>query len=97
MNFAEYGQHEDGNTLLFAEFKAYIKEAFPDLDINFDEMIVPRMKDLIIDCFLSVKPKMNPNRRKRCFELFGFDFLIDEDFRVWLIEVNTNPYLGTPN
>ena len=32
-----------------------------------------------------------------CFELFGFDFLIDEDFRVWLIEVNTNPYLGVPN
>jgi hypothetical protein len=29
--------------------------------------------------------------------LFGFDFLIDEDFRVWLIEVNTNPYLGVPN
>lgn len=40
---------------------------------------------------------MNPNRRKHCFELFGFDFLLDEDFRVWLIEINTNPYLGTPN
>ena len=23
--------------------------------------------------------------------------MIDEDFRVWLIEVNDNPYLGTPN
>jgi hypothetical protein len=23
--------------------------------------------------------------------------MIDEDFRVWLIEVNTNPYLGQPN
>jgi hypothetical protein len=22
--------------------------------------------------------------------------MIDEDFRVWLIEVNTNPYLGKP-
>jgi hypothetical protein len=40
---------------------------------------------------------MNPNQRKHVFELFGFDFMIDEDFRVWLIEVNTNPYLGTPN
>jgi D-alanine-D-alanine ligase-like ATP-grasp enzyme len=29
--------------------------------------------------------------------LFGFDFLIDEDFRTWLIEINTNPYIGTPN
>jgi len=23
--------------------------------------------------------------------------LIDEDFRLWLIEVNTNPYFGVPN
>lgn len=23
--------------------------------------------------------------------------MIDEDFRVWLIEINTNPYIGTPN
>lgn len=23
--------------------------------------------------------------------------MVDEDFRVWLIEVNTNPYLGQPN
>lgn len=55
------------------------------------------MKDLIIDSFMSVRNKMNPNRRKNCFELFGFDFLVDEDFRVWLIEINTNPFLGTPN
>lgn len=46
---------------------------------------------------MSVRNKMNPNRRKQCFELFGFDFLIDEDYRTWLIEINTNPYLGTPN
>lgn len=23
--------------------------------------------------------------------------MIDEDFRTWLIEINTNPYLGVPN
>jgi len=40
---------------------------------------------------------MNSNNYSPCFELFGYDFLIDEDFRVWLIEVNTNPYLGLPN
>ena len=40
---------------------------------------------------------MNPNKRKHCFELFGYDFLIDEDFRIWLIEVNTNPYFGIAN
>lgn len=57
---------------------------------------MPRIKDLVIDSFLSVRHTINAGRRKRCFELFGFDFLIDEDFRTWLIEINTNPYLGTP-
>ena len=60
-------------------------------------MFMPRIKDLIIDCFLCVRNKMNPNNRKGAFELFGFDFLLDEDFRIWLIEVNYNPFLGTPN
>lgn len=40
---------------------------------------------------------MNPNNRKNVFELFGFDFLLDEDFRTWLIEVNVNPFLGAPS
>lgn len=35
--------------------------------------------------------------RKKEFELFGYDFLIDEDYRTWLLEVNNNPYLGVPN
>ena len=30
------------------------------------------------------------------FELFGYDFMIDEDCKVYLIEVNTNPCLETP-
>jgi hypothetical protein len=65
--------------------------------VTVEAKLIPRMKDLIIDSFMSVRHKMNPNRRKNCFELFGFDFLVDEDFRVWLIEINTNPFLGTPN
>jgi D-alanine-D-alanine ligase-like ATP-grasp enzyme len=40
---------------------------------------------------------MCENEGEGFFELLGFDFLIDEDFRVWIIEINTNPYLGTPN
>jgi len=54
------------------------------------------MKDIVIDTFLSVRHEMNPNKRTNVFELFGFDFLLDEDCRVWLIECNTNPYLGMP-
>jgi len=41
----------------------------------------------------SVRKKLNPDDKKHCFEIFGFDFMIDEEFKVWLIEVNTNPCL----
>jgi hypothetical protein len=41
--------------------------------------------------FNSCKNKINKYHRKQCFEIFGFDFILDETFNVWLIEVNTNP------
>ena len=33
------------------------------------------------------------NRKESNFELLGLDFMIDENFNPWLIEVNTNPCL----
>merc|ERR1712159_188309 len=32
--------------------------------------------------------------KSNCFELFGFDILIEENLRPWLIEVNLSPSLG---
>lgn len=29
-----------------------------------------------------------------CFELFGFDIMIDSDFKCWLIEINSSPSLA---
>ena len=39
--------------------------------------------------------KLDPLKRLHGFEVFGYDFMIDEDFRIYLIEVNTNPCLET--
>ena len=38
---------------------------------------------------------MDTNFRLNSFELFGYDFMVDTNFKVWLIEVNTNPCLDT--
>jgi len=98
---SNYGKHEDGNTLGFSYIREYIKNAFSEksIEADFDQHIIPRIRDLIIDTILSVKNDIIVSLKKRgcAFELLGYDFMIDEDLRVWLIEVNTNPYLGIPN
>jgi hypothetical protein len=49
------------------------------------------MRSLIMRSVLATRKIIDPQRRKNCFELFGYDFILDQDFNTWLIEVNTNP------
>lgn len=41
----------------------------------------------------SVFKKICPKRRENQFEIFGLDFMIDENSKPYLIEMNTNPCL----
>ena len=37
----------------------------------------------------------HPNHPSNCFELLGFDVLIDQDLKPWLLEVNLSPSMNT--
>jgi D-alanine-D-alanine ligase-like ATP-grasp enzyme len=54
---------------------------------------VPQLKKIAQDTIKAVSRKLDPHRRHNTFEIFGYDFMIDEDLKPWLIEVNTNPCL----
>ena len=45
--------------------------------------------------FTAVSKKMDPMNRGNSFEIFGFDFILDSEGRVYLIECNSNPAIAT--
>ena len=63
------------------------------------ETIKASLRDIVIKTLLSVTPvltemkKSNVSSRYSCYELFGFDVLLDSDLKPWLLEVNISPSL----
>jgi tubulin--tyrosine ligase len=53
------------------------------------------MKQRATDLIHASALNIDPDRMINNFEIFGLDFMIDADYNVWLIEVNTNPCLET--
>ena len=59
------------------------------------EHIVPQMKRLVQDSFRASFMKIDPDRLLNSFEILGYDFMLDQNFKLILIECNTNPCLET--
>ena len=66
-----------------------------------DKIIFAKIEDIIIKTIVSIEHVVNnavdmfvPYKNGNCFELFGFDILIDRDLHPWLLEVNLTPALG---
>lgn len=52
----------------------------------------PRMLDAVRTCVRSSQVDVSCHK-DGCFELFGFDFLLDTDLEPWLLEANSSPDL----
>jgi hypothetical protein len=90
-NFSKY---EYGNEVSFEDFQDFLTKEYPGTGNNFlRESIWMNIKEIIEISMRAVKNKINAHCRKNCFEIFGYDFILDEDFNVYLIEINTNPGL----
>jgi hypothetical protein len=93
MTSEEYGRFESGNKISFQQFQRYLDHAYPQKKINFMKDLMPQIKRLVTDSYQATFTKVDPQRRQHSFEIFGYDFMIDENFKLYIIECNTNPSL----
>ena len=61
------------------------------------DMIWVQIEAIVIKTIISVSKEyyknIYPSKINNSFELYGFDIIIDQNFRAWLLEVNVNPSL----
>jgi tubulin polyglutamylase TTLL5 len=63
--------------------------------------LLRKINELIIKTIISIEPAVVETVReldlhpRTCFDLFGFDILVDSAAKPWLVEVNLSPSMAT--
>ncbi|XP_076232871.1 tubulin monoglutamylase TTLL4 [Calliopsis andreniformis] len=85
-----------GHKWSFGSLWSYLKEEGVD-----EAKLWSRIKDIVVKTLIATESSMHSAVSKNltsnytCYELYGFDVLLDESFKPWLLEVNALPSLQT--
>jgi len=86
VNKEKYGRNVQNSVCDLDLLKDYLKNT---RNIDWDTHIKPEIINIILETLLHVSPELE--QKSGCFELFGFDLLLDERCKPWLLEVNLSP------
>ncbi|XP_069357182.1 tubulin glycylase 3A-like isoform X1 [Maniola hyperantus] len=87
------GRHADlpnNNMWDLDKYKSYLNKI--GQDDAWDTIIYPGMKKSIVSIMLSCQDSLSVSKNR--FELYGCDFLLDKEYKPWLIEINSCPDLN---
>ena len=87
-NFQKF---EKGNEVPFYEFQKFLDENYPEKNYKLNKDLSKQIKEIVSITMKSGKEQINKNGRNFQFEIFGYDFMLDENFNLFLIEINSNP------
>ena len=87
-----FSKIEIGNEIPFYEFQRELDRK--KTGINFIKDIYPKIVRIVrLTGGAAIQGRMNFMNVKNCFEIFGYDFILDENYKPYLLEINTNPGL----
>ena len=86
-----FSQIEIGNEIPFYDLQEELNKKNSGIDFMKD--IYPKICWIVRITAGAAKNKMNFLLKKYCFEIFGYDFILDENYQPYLLEINSNPGL----
>jgi hypothetical protein len=98
LNFKKPEENNEGESASKWSLKA-LRIAMEKQGINFAD-VWSKIKDIITKSLIAVEPVLtsNLNRASRnrhlCFEMYGFDIILDHKLKPWLLEINVLPSLS---
>jgi len=78
----------DGAVVSLSDFRSELRELTGREDF-WEKELLPSVKDIVIEVLRAAEGRLC--QRTESFELFGFDLMVDEDLKPWLLEVNLSP------
>lgn len=93
-NAKSYGKFESGNKLDFEQWQEVINNDYPHAPQNVvNDTIFPEIKRLTTLSIVAASEELIQTDIRQSFELLGYDYMVGEDFKPKLIEINSNPCL----
>ena len=87
----DFSKKEIGNEISYQDFQDELDKK--NTGKNFLKDIYPKIVYIIRLAIGSSKSNINHLNRSNCFEIFGCDFILDEKYKPYLLEINMNPGL----